>query len=71
MLAFQPDRIGHMCFLDESLDLELSLSRVPVELCLSSNVITESMASYAMHHFAQLYKAGHPVVLCTDELWGP
>lgn len=51
-------RLGHKC---------LQELRIPVELCLTSNVITESVPSYVEHHFAQLWAAGHPIALCTDD----
>ncbi|EIE25888.1 adenosine/AMP deaminase family protein [Coccomyxa subellipsoidea C-169] len=67
MLHFRPDRLGHMCCLDERLEALHYSTGIPVELCLSSNIITESVASYPEHHFHPFYSAGHPVILCTDD----
>ena len=61
MLHFQPDRLGHMCCLNPSLEQQLYASRVPVELCLSSNVITASVKGFPDHHFLPFYKAGQAV----------
>ncbi len=35
---------------------------IPVELCLSSNVITASVKGFPDHHFLPFYKAGQPVL---------
>ncbi|KAJ7530957.1 hypothetical protein O6H91_14G026400 [Diphasiastrum complanatum] len=67
MLAFQPERVGHACFL-ESPDLSTLLAnRIPVEICLTSNLLTNSVQRVRDHHFGALYNANHPVVLCTDD----
>ena len=58
MLAFRPDRLGHMCFMDESSERELREARIPLELCLSSNVITDSVRGYPDHHFLPLFTSG-------------
>lgn len=42
-------------------------SKIPVELCLTSNICTETFSCYTQHHFATLFSARHPVVLCTDD----
>lgn len=43
-------------------------SRIPVELCLTSNIKTQTFKGYDCHHFRKLHAAGHPVVLCTGVL---
>lgn len=62
MLQFRPDRLGHMCCLNPSLEQQLFSSMIPVELCLSSNVITASVKGFPDHHFLPFYKAGQPVL---------
>jgi adenosine deaminase len=67
MLDFLPHRIGHACCLNDEEWIKLKSSKIPVEICLSSNIRTETISSLDVHHFADLYKAKHPMVLCTDD----
>ncbi|XP_070619687.1 N6-Methyl-AMP deaminase [Erythrolamprus reginae] len=70
LLGLSPDRIGHGTFLQTSeLDLVdlVRRSKIPLELCLTSNLKAEMVPSVSQHHFGFWYPLGHPVVLCTDD----
>lgn len=67
MLALRPERLGHACYLSEKEEAALFASRIPVEICMTSNVRTRSVPSYEAHHLKRLLAAGHPVSLCTDD----
>ncbi|CAL1397775.1 unnamed protein product [Linum trigynum] len=67
MLDFLPQRIGHACFLREPDWVKLKSSKIPVEICLTSNIMTDTISSLDIHHFVDLYRAKHPMVLCTDD----
>ncbi|KAJ8761891.1 hypothetical protein K2173_005602 [Erythroxylum novogranatense] len=67
MLDFLPHRLGHACCLGEKEQWMLKSSKIPVEICLTSNIRTNTISSLDIHHFADLYMAKHPLVLCTDD----
>jgi len=60
----KPDRIGHACCLDEELFKLLLARPVPLEVCLTSNVITKSVPCYDEHHFKQFFEAHYPLCIC-------
>lgn len=41
--------------------------RIPVEICLSSNLICNTVKSLEAHHIRQYLQAGHPIAICTDD----
>ena len=45
MLRFKPERLGHCVFTtrDERLWAQLKASKIPIELCITSNVVTDSV----------------------------
>ncbi|XP_021766909.1 adenosine deaminase-like protein isoform X1 [Chenopodium quinoa] len=67
MLDFLPERIGHACCLEEDAWRKLKNSKIPVEICLTSNIRTNTISSIDVHHFADLYNTNHPLILCTDD----
>ncbi|EHB10360.1 Adenosine deaminase-like protein, partial [Heterocephalus glaber] len=73
LLDLLPDRIGHGTFLTSSERGSLDLvnfvrqHRIPLELCLTSNVKSQTVPSYDQHHFGFWYSISHPSVICTDD----
>lgn len=61
-------RIGHATrlFEDESLTQYVNDRRIPLEICLTSNVQTHAVESYESHPLRQYYDRGMMVVLNTD-----
>ncbi|MBN3307776.1 ADAL protein, partial [Amia calva] len=73
LLTLPPDRIGHGTFLHSDVGGSQALvdsvrkGNIPLELCLTSNVKGQTVASYEKHHFPYWYRLDHPCVLCTDD----
>ncbi|KAL4658771.1 adenosine deaminase-like protein isoform X1 [Arapaima gigas] len=73
LLTLPPDRIGHGTFLHPEVGGSMSLvhkvrqQNIPLELCLTSNIMSKTVESYEKHHFLYWYQLGHPCVLCTDD----
>lgn len=67
ILRFAPERLGHCNYLEpEAEDLILS-SRIPIEICASSNMLTMNMDNLLNHHFGRFHASGHPLSICTDD----
>lgn len=62
-----PERLGHCCYLNDALRDAIIERGTPIEMCLTSNVITSSVPSYAEHHASEFLARGHPCVFCTDD----
>ncbi|KAJ9476605.1 putative Adenine deaminase (putative) [Pseudozyma hubeiensis] len=58
MLNFHPDRFGHCCFVDPPNLARLTESRIPIELCLTSNLLSNSIPTGKLtdHHFGLHHK---------------
>lgn len=67
MLDFAPHRVGHGCYMRPEQEARLLASRIPLEVCLTSNVMTRSVPSAPQHHLRRLWSAGHPCALCCDD----
>lgn len=68
MLDFQPDRFGHAAILSEKVRKRLLDSRVPVEVCISSNILTGLAVSADEHLSVKFFMPEkHPFTICTDD----
>lgn len=72
VLAWGPDRLGHMCVLEDAALHALlcrAPRRLPVELCPTSNALTLQLAGGLAEHptLAPLLAAGYPVAVCCDD----
>lgn len=62
-------RIGHGVRLKEDPDLleRVKRNKVPLEMCLTSNVQTQVVKEYDLHPFREYYDLGIPVTINTDD----
>ncbi|XP_011696540.1 PREDICTED: adenosine deaminase-like protein [Wasmannia auropunctata] len=73
IIKFKPDRLGHCTCIHPSLQGSQQLfdtlleSKIPVELCLTSNIKCKTVSAYISHQFTYLYKTGHPITIGTDD----
>ncbi len=68
-LEIGSERIGHgiRAIEDPSLVAHLAQKKIPLEICITSNVRTGAVASLKDHPVRRLYDAGVPIILNTDD----
>eukprot|EP00043_Microstomoeca_roanoka_P013587 m.133307 g.133307 ORF g.133307 m.133307 type:complete len:341 (+) comp15796_c0_seq7:1954-2976(+) len=66
LLGLLPDRIGHGTFLDYKL-LDPAYRHIPVEICLTSNILCKTVTTIDDHHLQHIMEAKQPVCICTDD----
>ncbi|GFT87935.1 adenosine deaminase-like protein [Nephila pilipes] len=73
LLKLQPNRLGHGTYLHpqkggsfKNFKLLQDLE-IPLEFCLTSNVISKTVSSYEEHHFKLFKEINYPCILCTDD----
>jgi aminodeoxyfutalosine deaminase len=68
-LSVGAERIGHgiRSIEDPALVEELRNRRVPLEICLTSNIRTGAVSGFDAHPVRRLYDAGVPIVIDTDD----
>ena len=72
LLDLPPDRIGHGTFLHRGPDGPAAVElvrkyHIPIEICPTSNLVTQTASCMEDIHFQFWYNKQHPVVICTDD----
>ena len=69
-LSFGALRIGHgtSAIKDEKVMALLKEKRIPLEVCVTSNIHSEAIAVYEDHPIKEYMKRGIPVCICTDNM---
>lgn len=68
MLAFKPDRLGHAVCMSSDIADRVLRSGICVEVCLTSNLLTQSVKDLKEHPVVSvLANGGHPYCICTDD----
>ncbi|KAH7106372.1 Metallo-dependent hydrolase [Auriculariales sp. MPI-PUGE-AT-0066] len=63
----EPDRLGHATFLNEEARQFVEANRIPIEICLSSNLLCKTAPTIDDHHVKHWILKDHPVAICTDD----
>lgn len=68
-LEIGAERIGHgiRAMDDSALVAHLAAKKIPLEVCITSNLRTGAVASLAEHPVKRLYDSGVPIILNTDD----
>lgn len=66
LLAIKPDRLGHATLLDDFCRKTIYEQNIPVEICMTSNVLCKTVSSFEEHHIKELLNDKHPFVLCVN-----
>ncbi|KAH7341297.1 hypothetical protein B0J17DRAFT_625837 [Rhizoctonia solani] len=61
-------RLGHATFLDTAAQLIVLNRKLPIEICLSSNLLSRTVSSIVVHHINDYMILGHPLAISTDDI---
>ncbi|OZJ04580.1 hypothetical protein BZG36_02775 [Bifiguratus adelaidae] len=67
LLSLHPGRLGHVTHLDEESRHIIMKRKIPIEACLTSNIICKTVEDYPQHGFGGWLAVDQPIVLCTDD----
>jgi adenosine deaminase len=67
LLSVNPDRLGHATFLDEEAKDIVLKNKICLEICLSSNLLCNTVNKLDDHHIRYYLKNNHPIAICTDD----
>ncbi|CAO3634378.1 unnamed protein product [Cunninghamella blakesleeana] len=67
LLSIHPNRLGHATLLDDFSRNFVFGNNIPIEICMTSNVLSKTVPTFEDHHIKNLLLEDHPFILCTDD----
>lgn len=65
LLSYEPDRLGHVIHVPDSIKEEIVSRKLGLELCLSCNILAKlTPGGFPGHHFGFWREKGCPLILC-------
>ncbi|KAI8989996.1 hypothetical protein BDB01DRAFT_717643 [Pilobolus umbonatus] len=66
LLSIHPSRLGHATVLDDVSRRFIYENNIPIEVCMTSNIICKTVDKYEEHHLKDLLEHQHPFALCVS-----
>ncbi|KAI8354551.1 hypothetical protein EDC96DRAFT_446928 [Choanephora cucurbitarum] len=66
LLSINPNRLGHATLLDEVCRKTIYAKSIPIEICMTSNVLCKTVKTFEDHHIKDLLNDNHPFILCVS-----
>lgn len=69
ILRFKPDRLGHACCMEPNVEEEFFKSKIPIEICLTSNLTgkhPKSPKQFDEHILVKVVKNKYPFTICVS-----
>ncbi|KAF8518477.1 Metallo-dependent hydrolase [Gautieria morchelliformis] len=68
LLSSGPSRLGHATFLSTAARDIVLRERIPIEICLTSNLLCKTVKTIDAHHIRYYLEHNHPIAICTDDI---
>jgi adenosine deaminase len=64
LLSIHPNRLGHATVLDDFCRNTIYQEKIPIEICMTSNILCKTVKTAEEHHIKELLNDRHPFILC-------
>jgi adenosine deaminase len=71
LLSSNPSRIGHATFLHSAARERVLSDKIPIEICLSSNLLCKTVDDIKEHHINYWLEHGLPLAICASPISAP
>jgi len=68
LLSCEPERLGHATFLDEEARKVVLERGTCIEICLTSNLLCNTVLQLQDHHIRYYLARNHPIAISTDDI---